>query len=117
MKRNFATRDRFARGYALPKHLDVSEAALNSLPRPAPAPAPPARTHHPVVTTTHSRWFRVIRLVRLGHVRDTDIEDIGEFPREADAWRFIASEIGNARILDSNGKVLGQNWQPIEVRS
>lgn len=79
------------------------------------ADAPIQRIAHPVVQTTHSRWFRVIRLFE---TRDgLHVEDIGEFPQLADAITLGTREIGRVRVLNPNGKVVTDNGQPIESRA
>ena len=101
-------------------HGSLSWAARNMTVEPPvmtvePPPPPILRTVHPVVETRHSRWFRVIRLFK---TRDgLQVEDIGEFPHMSAAILLGAREVGRARVLDQNGKLISDNGQPIESRA
>ena len=98
----------------------LSWAARNMTVEPAvfscaAAAAPIVRRVHPVVETSHSRWFRVIRLFK---TRDgLQVEDIGEFPHMTEAILLGSREVGRARVLDGNGKLMSDNGQLIESRA
>ena len=93
--------------------MDVSAGpATVATVRPSP-PAPP-RWAHPVQKAPERKCYRVIRMFRQ---RGTfEFEDIGAFVEAGNALRMLDREIGKARVLDPNGKVYSDNWQPIETR-
>lgn len=94
------------------KHMTVEPAVATC--EPPPAPLPP-RIAHPVVEICHARWFRVIRLFR-----DRDgigVEHIGEFPDATSAILLGTREVGKARVYDWNGKLVSDNYQPMEFRA
>jgi len=103
-----------ALSFGAQKHPDVSAGPHAGDPLPAPPSMPTRIWHTPRPAPRLKRW-RVVRLYRLGG--DQYLEDIGAFHREEDAILLGTRELGHCRILDPNGRMTGNNGQPIEERT
>lgn len=82
-----------------------------SVPPPVPERE---RRHHPTIQPPERKCFRVVRRYRRNG--EFEVEDIGAFSAAAPALQLLARELGNAVLLEPNGKPSAQNWQPIEIR-
>lgn len=106
------SRNRFGkRGVWRDPHMDVTAVAPAKAPRTL---EPPPRIVHPTVKAPEWKCWRVVRLfTKQGEVC---LEDIGSFGGVVDAVRMLSREQGKARVLDPNGKVYADNYQPLEAR-
>jgi len=97
------------------RRLRLASDAAEQEPSTGPASSPPARVRHPVTRAPSWKCYRVVRHYRQGGV--LQFEDIGAFHDAMPALTMLTREVGKARILDPQGKVYADNWQPIEERA
>ena len=87
----------------------------DTAPAPTPSPNPITRVHHPVIPVSLPHCLRVMRRWR-GPEGVLHTELIGEKLKMSEAILFCLGELGNAVIVDMNGKIIGNNYQSIERR-
>ena len=86
-----------------------------TLPTPSLPEYRPVR--HAVLERTVGLPFMVVRLYRLDGAEVMQTEPIGETRTQEEAVAIVRCEQGRARATNTSGRIVADNWQPIELRT
>jgi hypothetical protein len=100
------------RGVWRDRHMNVTAVAPA---KAAKVVQPPQRVAHTVVKAPERKYWRVVRLYM--NQGDVQVEDIGAFDDAVNALRMLPRERWKARVLNPEGGVYADNYQPMEERT